>query len=512
MNDCSKESRDRKGVAPLPRNWVWTTLGEIRRDESKVIAPNTMPSQWFEMYSVPSFDTGKPEIVLGKEIGSSKRIIEAGMVLLCKINPRINRVWVVRDHSPFTKIGSTEWIPFGRVEGVVPEYLCYYMRQAAFKDFLAQNVSGVGGSLMRVRVNALGSYPFPLAPRHEQHRIVAKIEELFTKLDAGIEMLRTLKAELKRYRQAVLKAAVEGKLVPTEAELARTEGRDYEPADVLLARILEERSGRWESEHPGAHYKEPEPPRVDGLFQLPEGWVWSSLDQSFKVERGRFSVRPRNDPSYYGGTYPFVQIGDLPRDGGLITGFSQTLNDAGCQVSKTFPKGTVLIAIVGATIANTGILTFESCCPDSLVAIQSDDALRLGFVELCLRSKKLEIRRSSYASGGQPNINLQTLLPHPIPLPPLAEQRRVVTEVGRRLSIADEGEKAAVQGLRQAERLRQGILRMAFEGKLVPQDPNDQPAEKLLERIRQERAQLELNGKDDSKRKRPDHATQLELM
>jgi type I restriction enzyme S subunit len=160
-----------------------------------------------------------------------------------------------------------------------------------------------------------------------------------------------------------------------------------------------------------------------------------------------------------------------------------------------FGKGTVLIAIVGATIANTGILTFDSCCPDSLVGIQADDGIRLRYAEICLRSKKLDIRNASYASGGQPNINLQLLNPYPVPLPPLAEQQRIVAEVERRLSVVEELEAAVEANLARAGRLRQSILKRAFEGKLVPQDPTDEPASVLLERIRVERERRGVEGK-----------------
>jgi len=185
------------------------------------------------------------------------------------------------------------------------------------------------------------------------------------------------------------------------------------------------------------------------------------------VERGRFSVRPRNDPEYYNGTHAFVQIGDLPREGGSVLSYSQTLNDAGLAVSKKFRTGTVLIAIVGATIANTGILTFDSCAPDSLVAIQSESDTTLRFAELYLRSIKLELRRASYASGGQPNINLGTLLPLSIPFPSLPEQELIVDEVERRFSVVKEEESVVTVNLQRADRLKRAVLARAFSGRLL---------------------------------------------
>ena len=118
-------------------------------------------------------------------------------------------------------------------------------------------------------------------------------------------------------------------------------------------------------------------------------------------------------------------------------------------------------------LANTGILTFDSCAPDSLVAIQSESSTNLHFVEFYLRSIKLELRRTSYASGGQPNINLATLLPLSISFPPLAEQEWIVEEMERRFSVVEEQESAVTANLQRAERLRQSILRRAFNGQLL---------------------------------------------
>ena len=128
----------------------------------------------------------------------------------------------------------------------------------------------------------------PLPPLPEQRRIVAEIEKHFTRLDASIDGLKRVQANLKRYRASVLKSACEGKLVPTEAELARSEGLDYEPADRLLARILTERRAQWESqEKRRSKFKEPTPPDTTDLPDLPEGWVWATSDQLSIIASGQ---------------------------------------------------------------------------------------------------------------------------------------------------------------------------------------------------------------------------------
>jgi type I restriction enzyme, S subunit len=239
----------------------------------------------------------------------------------------------------------------------------------------------------------------------EQRRIVAEIEKQFTRLEAGVAALRRVQANLKRYRAGVLKAAYDG------------------------------------------------------------SWPTKTLKDCFKVSRGRFGHRPRNEPRFYNGPFPFVQIGNLPRNGGSIRNYTQTLNEAGLAISRLFPAGTVLIAIVGATIGNTGILGFDSCAPDSLVALEADDPTLCKFAEYYLQSKKLAIRSTSYASGGQPNINLKFLSDYPFPLLPPADQTRIVEEVERRLSVVEKLETSILAELRRAGRLRQAILSGAFEEK-----------------------------------------------
>ncbi|MCI0714270.1 MAG: restriction endonuclease, partial [Chloroflexi bacterium] len=146
----------------FPEHWIVMTLGELLTGRGQSLNPSAFPDTMFELYSVPSFDENHPEIISGSEIGSNKQYVEEGMVLLCKINPRINRVWVVGNFSEHEKIASTEWITFPQISGVVPKYLAYYMSQDSFAGFLSLNASGVGGSLMRVKPSTVTSYPFPL--------------------------------------------------------------------------------------------------------------------------------------------------------------------------------------------------------------------------------------------------------------------------------------------------------------------------------------------------------------
>ena len=347
--------------------------------------------------------------------------------------------------------------------------------------------NSTGTTFEAIGGNVLRSHPLPLPPFPEQRRIVAEIEKQFTRLDVSVAALKRVQVSLKRYRASVLKAACEGKLVPTEAELARAEGREYEPADQLLGRILIERRARWESqEKRRGKYKEPVAPDTSNLPDLPEGWVWATLPQLGELNRGKSRHRPRNDPRLLGGVpYPFVQTGDIRHSDGLVNRHSQTYTDFGLAQSRLWPAGTLCITIA-ANIAETGILGYPACFPDSVVGFVGDDATITKFLEFFVRTERERLERFAPATA-QKNLNLRVLSDLAVLLPPSAEQRRIVAEVERRLSVIQQAEATIATSLVRAERLRQSILKRAFSGELVPQDPNDEPAPALLERIKGER-------------------------
>jgi type I restriction enzyme S subunit len=440
----------------LPDHWQWTTLGAIRQSYSGSVDPSKAPDQTYEHYSVPSFEEGRPVIEKGSEIGSAKKALEPEMVLLCKINPRINRVWKVSRHSKHPKIGSTEWIRFPKVKGVDPDFLCYGMRQHAFRNYLAANVSGVGGSLMRAKKSVVDAYPFPLPPLEEQRRIVAKIEELFSNLDAGTEALAAAARQLARYRQSVLHAAVEGRLT---AAWRRTHAPDAS-ADALLARILDERRARWEAAYRAKYeakgktpprgwkkrYKPPEPPDTDDLPALPEGWVWVSLDYVYDWSNG--DSLPQKDQN--GGPYPVY-------GGNGVNGHHD---------SFMLDEKAIVVGRVGAHCGNVHVSPPKSWITDNAIYSKSKSSLaEHQFMLFQLQAKRL----NRMAGGsGQPYLSQKKLNSVIVAFPPLAEQRAIVAEVERLLSVADDAAATVARERARAGRLRQSLLKRAFAGRLVP--------------------------------------------
>ena len=149
---------------------------------TETIYPNHFPEELFELYSVPNFEMSVPEVIKGQEIGSSKQSICKNDVLVCKINPRINRVWITGHITSHRILGSSEWIVFRNGYLHAP-YMQFYFSSSYFRELLLSNVSGVGGSLMRAQPESVKKYPVLIPPYKEQVRIAEKISELFIKLD-----------------------------------------------------------------------------------------------------------------------------------------------------------------------------------------------------------------------------------------------------------------------------------------------------------------------------------------
>ena len=362
---------------------------------------------------------------------------------------------------------------------------------------------GVGTTFKEVSAKRAATIPFPLPPLAEQHRIVTEIEKQFTRLDASVAALRRVKANLKRYRASVLKAACEGELVPTEAELALAEGRDYEPADRLLERLLAERRAHWESqEKRRGKYKETVAPDTTDLPELPEGWVWSRIGESFEVYVGSTPRRARSD--FWNGDIPWVSSSEVSFS--RIKATREYITEDGLKNSSVtlHPIGTVLLGMIGEgkTRGQVSILDIPACNSQNSAAIRVSEAgLPPEYVFYYLWGQYDATRRIG-SGNNQPALNKSRVQELLMPLPPLAEQFRIVADLEQRLSVIQQAESTVEANLLRAERLRQSILKQAFSGKLVPQDTNDEPASILLERIRAEREAAQASAKLKARAKR----------
>jgi len=328
-----------------------------------------------------------------------------------------------------------------------------------------------GAGLAHITKGRFEQSTLPVPPLSEQVQIVAEIEKQFTRLDAGVAALRRVRANLKRYRAAVLKAACEGRLVPTEAELARAEGRNYETGEQLPARILADRRKNW---HGRGKYKEPAAPDTSNLSTLPEGWAWATVEQLAAPELNSITDGPFGSnlkTAHYTDHGPRVirlqNIGD-----GVFSDARAYISDERyerLQKHRVLP-GDVLIAALGESLPR--------CCvaPEAIgPAIVKADCIRFRphrnalsrFMNIVLNSDPVRRRTEKIVHGvGRPRLNLAEIKSIVVPLPPLAEQTRIVAEVERRLSIIEELQAAVAAHLQRATRLRQSILLQAFAAQL----------------------------------------------
>lgn len=356
-----------------------------------------------------------------------------------------------------------------------------------------------GTTVASIEVPRFKSLPFRLPPAKEQRRIVAKIEELFSDLDAGVAALQRIRAKLKRYRASVLKAAVEGKLTVEW----RAKHPNVESASELLKRILTERRRKWEADQlarfakagrqPPKGWKEkyeaPNGPNAAVAPTIPDSWEIASIDQLTTT----ITSGSRDWSQYYGqGTGTFIMAQNV-RPGRLDLSSRQQVgppqNDRD-RVRSQVMVGDLLVTIVGA---NTGdVCLVSSLLPEhyvcqSVALMRPVDNSISKFLEHYLVSPENGQRHFEKIIYGQgrPHLGFDELGTTPILIPPAAEQSEIVAQVEQRVSMLDQMNEMIGYGLRRAARLRQSILKRAFEGKLLPQDPNDEPASVLLERIKE---------------------------
>ena len=335
---------------------------------------------------------------------------------------------------------------------------------------------GKGIAVQNVSASQIESCSLLLPPRAEQTRIVAKLEELLSDLDAGVTELKAAQKKLAQYRQSLLKAAVEGALT---AEW-RANNPPSETGAQLRARILQERRARWEAKQLAKFaeqgktppkdwqkkYPEPVPLNTTDLPALPQGWVWASAEMLFSWGSGDFLPAS-------------AQIdGDYPVYGG--NGINGSHNATNVHHS------TIVIGRVGVHCGNVYLTEPSAWVTDNAIyATSKHERIRWRYAELVMQAARLG---SSSKGGAQPFISQKILNDTVIALPPVAEQDRICDEYSFALNANVTMEQNIELALKQSTAQRQNILRAAFAGQLVPQDPNDEPASALLERIRTERA------------------------
>lgn len=487
-----------------PATWETTTLGSVCASITDG-SHNPPPKQVSGKPMLSAVNISGERVVFGGhrlisvsdfEREHRRTQVQAGDVLLTIVGT-IGRVAVVCEHSePFALQRSVAVLKPGELDS---RFLMRQLQNPRTNAYL--NAHAKGTAQKGVYLGALSETPFLLPPLEEQRRIVDKIEALFTNLDKGEESLREVQNLLARYRQSVLKAAVTGELT---ADWRAENAHRLEHGRNLLQRILQARRENWKGR---GKYNEPVAPDTADLPELPEGWVWASVESLCPAEKHSLKAGP------FGSS---LKKSDYSESGYKVYGQEQVIADD-CNVGEYFigeekyqqlknckvSPGDVLISLVG-TIGKVLVLP-DGCKPGiinpRLLKITLDQSAYLPeFFKIYFESDFLKSLYKLDAHGATMDVlNLGIIKRLPFPFCCIAEQAEIAARVNEAFTkIEALGEWCKIEHKRSAA-LRQSILKEAFSGRLVPQEPNDEPAAELLARLKATRAAKPKKSKTKTK-------------
>lgn len=479
----------------LPPNWCWTPIREVTSDRGQEI-----PQSTFTYIDVTAIDkesgvVADPKVLLPAEAPSrARKITRKGDVIYSCVRPYLLNVAVIETAFDPPPIASTAFAILNSHGLVAPRFIWIVLRSPFMVECVEENQRGQAYPAINDADFAV--LPFPLPPLAEQHRIVAKVDELMglcdqleaarntreatrdrlaaaslARLNApnpetfpaaarfaldALPALTTRPDQIKQLRQTILNLAVRGKLVPQDP--------NDEPASELLKRIAKEKAGLNRQRNAKRSDALPEIDFEQAPFELPDGWAWGRFPEVGTFGRGKSKHRPRNDPALFdGGEHLMIQTGDVARSQGIIETYTNKYNDFGLSQSFKWPAGTLCITIA-ANIADSGILGFDACFPDSVVGfIPASMFENAKYFEYFVRTAKANLLEFAPATA-QKNINLEILTQVLIPLPPLAEQRRIVAKVDKLMALCDRLEAS----LTATAAARRGLLDALLAEALAP--------------------------------------------
>ncbi len=481
----------------LPKNWITTTL-----DKVTYIEMGQSPDSHFyntDKIGLPFFQ-GKTEFgerfpTVRKWCSEPTKIAQAGDILLS-----------IRAPVGPTNIASTlacigRGLAAIRAErGISQQYVFYFFRH--IESWLSEQ--GTGTTFAAISGQFLREIPISVAPALEQTRIVEKLEELLSDLDAGVNELKVAQKKLGQYRQSLLKAAVEGELTADW----RSKNQVKETGAQLLQRILKERRTRWETKQLAKYkdqnktpptgwkekYPEPAKPDITNLPKIPEGWAWASVDQLSESVRNGISKTPNTE----GKGFPIFKINAVRPMSVNFTAIKH-IDIEESEVSDYWVEvGDVLATRYNGSVDLLGVFGMVKAVPqrtlhpDKLIRMKPLLGMQLGaWLEV---SGNIGVSRSHLVSrvkttAGQTGISGEDLKKTPVPLAPFVEQEYALAVLEERLQAFKLLETATELSLKQSNAERQIILRAAFSGQLVPQNPSEEPASILLKRIQIERGE-----------------------
>ncbi len=483
-------------MSDLPKGWSRTSLEAIVEPKGARVSPSACPdSPYLGLEHVRAHTNEIIATVPAASMASSSVRFNSGDVLYGRMRPYLNKV--VR--PAFEGLASAEFIVFPETISIDSDFL---LKRLSSADFVEFSCSQYEGDRPRVKFDALGKFTINLPPRSEQTRIVAKLEELLSDLDAGVAELKAAKKKLSQYRQSLLKAAVDGSLT---AEWRRNNPAS-ETGSELLGRILKERRARWEEKQLAKFkeqgktppkdwqkkYSEPALPDSTDLPELPDGWAWASVEQISEIQGG-IQKQPKRTP--VDNKYPFLRVANVSRGKLKLDEIHEIELFPGEFDRLKLHIGDVLIVEGNGSLNEIGRCAVWDGSIEN--AVHQNHLIRVRpiivvsqFLETWLNSLGgiEKLTKLAATTSGLYTLSVGKISKIPVPIAPVAEQQEASRILIDSLVSLNSQERSVEYSLKQSVTQRQNILRAAFAGQLVPQDPNDEPASALLERIRAERA------------------------
>lgn len=473
--------------APLPEGWEWAKLEEIAHLNPKY--SGHLPIEAMVSFVPMSFveeETGKLNGQNPRPLGSLLKgytHFEENDILFAKITPCMENGKIAIAHNLINGIGfgSTEF-HVARTREVEPKYVLHYLLQKKVRRDAENSMTGSVGQ-KRVPSQFFSEIPLPLPPLNEQRRIVAKLEALLSELEAAVAQLQAVQAQLSTYRQAVLKAAFEGRLTAA--------WRAQQPALPTAAELLEQiAAARAEQAQATGKKRKPtaplSPTERAALPELPEGWAWV---QGIELGEWTGGGTPDTNTEAYWVNGDILWVSPKDMKGRLIKSTIDKITSIALEHSSAKPilPESILFVVRSGILRRVLPIAINR---DTVALNQDMQALSISFgfadfIYWYFLSKEKAVRDvCSKAGTTVESIEVDRLKRFPIAFPSIEEQHQIVREIDSRLSLADQLAEAVSAGLRQAEALRQSLLQQAFSGRLVPQDPTDEPASALLARLR----------------------------
>ncbi|MBK3776182.1 hypothetical protein GAY31_18830 [Azospirillum brasilense] len=496
----------------LPPGWAWAKLGDLGRWYGGGTPSKENPAYWTNgtIPWVSPKDMKTTRIITAEDhitpeavAGSSTNMVPADAILV------VTRSGILRHTLPvaLTLRGVSinqdlkACVPH---EGINATYVAAAMR--AFSSNILHECVKDGTTVQSVEFDKLMNFEVPIAPPNCHQQIVDKIDELLSRAEEGDRWLRKVQAQLKKYRQAVLKAAVTGELT---RDWRQRHGGAGETGADLLKRILDTRRTAWEGNEQAKatangkvlrgpnwkkKYREPEEHNSENLPELPEGWVWASLDQ---LSWGSsYGTSQKCDENIAG--VPVLRIPNVRR--GVVNFIDDMKHCSVIDVNEidAIKSGDMLIvrtngskALIGIGAVTVGIPAKPTYYASYLIRFRLVPIQSIWkYINMYWQSFVVRAWMKDHAatSAGQYNISQSKLLRVPIAIPGHEEMLAAIDRVEEEMSKIDAMEAVVAAELKRSARLRQSILKAAFSGKLVPQNPTDEPANVLLARLRDERA------------------------